>query len=95
MELEIWHSGAVQLSLTLLWTLLACIGMTIASRKAVREIWYIGACILAIVVFKLALLDLSQSATLTRVVSFIGAGMMMLIIAYLAPLPPAQKVAKD
>ena len=92
---EIWHSGAVQLSLTLLWTLLACIGMTIASRKAVREIWYIGACILAIVVFKLALLDLSQSATLTRVVSFIGAGMMMLIIAYLAPLPPAQKVAKD
>jgi chaperonin GroEL len=28
---EIWHSGAVQLSLTLLWTLLACIGMTIAS----------------------------------------------------------------
>ena len=56
-----------------------------------REVWYMGACILAIVVFKLALLDLSQSATLTRVISFIGAGGMMLIIAYLAPLPPASQ----
>uniref|UniRef100_UPI001C09D7FD DUF2339 domain-containing protein n=1 Tax=Acinetobacter ursingii TaxID=108980 RepID=UPI001C09D7FD len=35
-------------------------------------------------------LDLSQSGTLTRVVSFIGAGAIMLVIAYLAPLPPAQ-----
>ncbi|MHA3084476.1 DUF2339 domain-containing protein [Acinetobacter sp. ANC 5383] len=87
-SVDIWHNGAVQLSLTLLWTLLACVGMTVASRKAMREVWYMGACILAIVVFKLALLDLSQSATLTRVISFIGAGGMMLIIAYLAPLPP-------
>jgi len=42
-------------------------------------------------VFKLLLLDLSQSGTLTRVISFIGSGAVMLLIAYLAPLPPAQE----
>ncbi|MFX9042694.1 DUF2339 domain-containing protein, partial [Acinetobacter baumannii] len=45
------------------------------------------------VVIKLVSLDLSQSGTLTRVVSFIGAGGVMLVIAYLAPLPPASKIA--
>lgn len=53
----------------------------------IRQLWFVGAALLGIVVLKLILLDLSQSATLTRVISFIGAGGVMLIIAYLAPLP--------
>lgn len=86
---EIWSDGDVQLSLTLLWVVLAFILMTFSSRRHIRQVWFVGAALLAIVVAKLLLLDLSQSGTLTRVISFIGSGAIMLVIAYLAPLPPA------
>ncbi|MEN5174474.1 DUF2339 domain-containing protein [Acinetobacter higginsii] len=85
----IWSNGDVQLSLTLLWVILAFILMTFSSRRHIRKIWFVGAALLGIVVVKLLLLDLSQSGTLTRVISFIGSGAVMLVIAYLAPLPPA------
>ncbi|URM40421.1 DUF2339 domain-containing protein [Acinetobacter sp. AS23] len=91
----IWTNGIVQLSLTLLWVILAFILTTFSSRKMIRQLWFVGAALLGIVVLKLILLDLSQSATLTRVISFIGAGGVMLIIAYLAPLPPSSTVQKN
>lgn len=90
----IWSNGVVQLSLTLLWVILAFILMTYSSRQHIRQIWFVGAALLGIVVIKLVSLDLSQSGTLTRVVSFIGAGGVMLVIAYLAPLPPVGNVEK-
>ncbi len=93
--IEIWRNGNVQLSLTLLWVILAFILMTFSSRRHIRQIWFVGAALLGIVVFKLLLLDLSQSGTLTRVISFIGSGAVMLVIAYLAPLPPAQEQSKE
>ena len=85
----IWHDGSVQLSLTLLWVVLAFVLMTFSSRRHIRQIWFVGAALLGIVVAKLLLLDLSQSGTLTRVISFIGSGVVMLVIAYIAPLPPS------
>ena len=91
----IWTNGVVQLSLTLLWVILAFILTTFSSRRMIRQLWFVGAALLGIVVLKLILLDLSQSATLTRVISFIGAGGVMLIIAYLAPLPPSSAVQKN
>ncbi|ENX24638.1 hypothetical protein F892_00060 [Acinetobacter vivianii] len=90
----IWSNGDVQLSLTLLWVILAFILMTFSSRRHIRQIWFVGAALLGIVVMKLLLLDLSQSGTLTRVISFIGSGAVMLVIAYLAPLPPALSETK-
>ncbi|KAI0677788.1 DUF2339 domain-containing protein, partial [Acinetobacter pittii] len=46
-------------------------------------------------VLKLILLDLSQSATLTRVISFIGAGGVMLSNAYISPLHPSSTEQKN
>ena len=63
--------------------------MTFSSQRHIRQIWFVGAALLGIVVAKLLLLDLSQSGTLTRVISFIGSGAVMLVIAYIAPLPPS------
>lgn len=88
---EIWQNGIVQLSLTGLWLILAFLLMTFSSRRFIRQLWFIGAALLGVVVFKLLLLDLSQTATLTRVISFIMSGVVMLVIAYLAPLPPLQQ----
>jgi len=78
-------SLAVQTGITLLWTAIALVTMWLASTRSARESWFVGAALLAAVVLKLVLVDLSGS--LTRIVSFIGVGVLMLVIAYVAPLP--------
>ena len=57
---------------------------------APRLIWMVGAALLAAVVLKLLLVDLSGTGTVTRIVSFIGVGVLMLVIGYVAPLPSKQ-----
>ena len=47
------------------------------------------ALLLAGVVLKLLLVDLGHTSALQRVVSFLGVGVLMLVIGYVAPLPPA------
>ena len=93
-DLAIWGNALVQLSLTLLWVSLAFITMSLASRKQIRSVWILGASILFIVTLKLVLFDLSHIGTLTRVISFLGAGLVMLIIAYIAPIPESEQAIK-
>ena len=83
------RSGTVQTGLSLLWTTCALAAMFIASRRATRPLWMAGAALLGIVVAKLLLVDLSHTGALLRIVSFIGVGLLMLVIGYLSPLPPA------
>jgi len=83
---------AVQTGLTLLWATTALALMWLAARRAVRAPWMVGASLLGLVVVKLLLVDLSGSGTVTRIVSFIGAGVLMLVIGYVAPLPAREKV---
>ena len=40
------------------------------------------------VVIKLFLVDLSNTGTIARIISFIVVGILMLLIGYLSPLPP-------
>lgn len=95
-ELALWRNGTVQLSLTLLWVSLAFVTMSWASRKQLRSVWVLGGSILVIVSLKLVLFDLSHIGTLTRVISFLAAGAVMLIIAYIAPMPdPEQPVERS
>lgn len=86
-DMALWESAAVQLSLTLLWVGLAFVSMSVATAKKIRSLWILGASLLVIVTFKLVLLDLSHIGTLLRVFSFLGAGLVMLLIAYIAPMP--------
>jgi uncharacterized membrane protein len=93
----LWLDGAlrwpeVQTSLTILWTLTACAAMWWAARHARRGPWMAGAGLLAAVVLKLFLVDLSNVGTLARIVSFLGVGGLMLVIGYVSPLPPAPGV---
>ena len=54
-----------------------------------------GAGLLAIVVGKLFLIDLAALSGLPRVVAFLGVGALLLLIGYLAPLPPALPANRD
>ncbi|KNZ33375.1 MAG: hypothetical protein AD742_07290 [Methylibium sp. NZG] len=87
-EVNAWvNSLAVQTGITLLWAATALVLMWLAARRAMRLPWMVGAALLAAVVLKLLLVDLSGTGTVMRIVSFIGVGVLMLVIGYVAPLP--------
>lgn len=90
-----WNSEQVQTGLTILWTLIALVATIIASRYGQRTLWFMGIGLLGVVVLKLVLVDLSQTEAIWRVISFLGAGSLILVIGYLAPLPPARKELVD
>jgi uncharacterized membrane protein len=85
----------LQAALTLTWTATALALMLWATRKSVRAAWMVGAALLAAVVVKLFAIDLPALSGLTRVVAFMGVGVLLLVIGYVAPLPPARSSPAD
>jgi uncharacterized membrane protein len=83
-----FHSTLVQASLSLLWVLTGLVTMVGASRAASRAAWAAGAALRGCVVGKLMLGDLANSATVARIGSFISVGLIMMLVGYLAPVPP-------
>jgi uncharacterized membrane protein len=81
-------STLVQAALSLFWTVLALVLMAGGARRALRPLWMTGAVLMAVVVAKLFLIDLDRSGSVARIVSFLGVGVLMLLIGYLAPVPP-------
>jgi uncharacterized membrane protein len=67
--------------------------MLAATRRGRRVVWLVGAALLAMVIAKLFLIDLSKVGSIERIVSFVGVGLLMLIVGYFSPLPPAEKAA--
>ena len=84
-------SRPLQASLTLTWTVAALTAMVAATRAQLRMLWFTGAGLLAAAVIKLFVVDLAALSGLTRVIAFIGVGALLLVIGYVAPLPPATK----
>lgn len=94
-EFDAWvGSFAVQTGLTLLWTVIALALTWLSTRRFSRPVWMVGATLLAAVVLKLLLVDQSGSGTVERIVSFIGVGVLMLVIGYVAPLPARKEAAR-
>lgn len=84
-------SGVVQTGISILWTLLAMALMVFAQRRALRTLWLVGAALLALVVAKLLLVDMSSAEGWQRIVTFIAVGILMLVIGYFVPLPPRKE----
>ncbi len=82
------RSVLVQAALSIFWTALALALMLFAVRRASRAVWMIGAALMGVVVVKLFVVDLSHVGGIERVVSFIGVGVLMLAVGWLAPVPP-------
>ena len=87
------RSVLVQTALSIFWTVLAFALMFTAKKKALRPLWLVGAALMAVVVAKLFLVDLSNIGGIERIISFIGVGVLMLAIGYFAPLPAKPMVA--
>lgn len=86
---DLFASTLLQASLSLLWTTLALALMVYANRTAQRIVWIAGAGLLALVTAKLFLVDLANSGTVARIVTFIGVGLLFLAVGYISPVPPA------
>ncbi|MGE7960486.1 DUF2339 domain-containing protein [Pseudomonas sp. NPDC089530] len=88
------ESMLVQAGLSIVWTLMA-LGLMIGGHlRHRREVWLIGAALIAVVVAKLFLVELSNRGGLARIVSFIGVGVLLLVVGYFAPLPPKRAEAE-
>ncbi len=84
----LFDSMLVQAGLSIVWTLIALALMLFGHLRARRELWLVGAALIALVVAKLFFIELGNRGGLERIVSFIGVGVLLLVVGYFAPLPP-------
>jgi uncharacterized membrane protein len=85
---SMFRSDVLQAAYSVLWSLAALGAMLLGRRRVQREAWLAGAGLLAVVVGKLFLVDLDGRGTVARIVSFLGVGLLMLVVGYFCPLPP-------
>ena len=82
-------STTLHAALSIVWGLAGLSGMVAGMRMVRRAVWVGGASLMGVVVVKLFLFDLSNTGTVARVVSFLGVGLLLLVVGYFAPVPPA------
>jgi uncharacterized membrane protein len=82
------ESTVLQTSLSIVWGATALTAMVIGAHGKRRVVWLTGAALMGVVVVKLFLVELGSSGTLTRIVSFLGVGLLLLVVGYFAPVPP-------
>jgi len=93
----LFDSMLVQAGLSIVWTMIALALMLFGHLRVRRELWLLGAALIALVVAKLFFVELDNRGGLERIVSFIGVGVLLLVVGYFAPLPPrkAEKSAAE
>lgn len=86
---------SVQAALSIYWAILGLGGMIWGARNAHRRIWIAGVLLMVLVVFKLFLVDFGNTGTVARIISFIGVGVLLLVVGYFAPAPPRKELPSD
>jgi len=87
-NLQAWlASSSTQTTLAIFWSLLGVLVMQQAKARASRSMWIAGSILLALVVLKVFLIDLANSGSIARIISFIGVGAILLVVGYLFPMP--------
>ena len=82
------QSFGLQASLSVVWAVTAIILMVYGNRRKLRTFWITGAALMAVVVVKLFLIELSNSGGIARIASFIIVGVLLLLVGWFAPVPP-------
>jgi uncharacterized membrane protein len=84
-----FRSNLFHAAISVLWGLLSLGCMAASNRFQRRGTWFVGAGLLSVVVVKLFVVDLSGSGSVHRIVSFLAVGVLMLVVGFFSPLPPA------
>jgi uncharacterized membrane protein len=88
----LWDSVALQVAVSIVWTLVGLIGMLVSSRQVWRPPWIGCAGLLAVVVVKLFTVDLSQLSAVAQIGTFLAVGALLLVVGYLSPVPPGAQL---
>lgn len=92
-----WNYGRLiqadltQTLMSLIWSVMGLVGTFYAARIKHRQLWIVSALLLAVVVLKLFVIDLSAQDTIERIVSFTGVGLLLTFVGYFSPIPPKAK----
>lgn len=81
-------SETAQAALTVTWTVLGVLAWIAGSRRGMRGLWLAGAVVLGGVLVKLLLVDRDYLSNAAGIVSFLGFGLLSVLVGYLAPAPP-------
>ena len=85
---DLWASALLQTVLAIFWSVSALVLMFAARYKQSRALWFHGALLLGLTLVKLFVVDMAGVGAIARIVSFIGVGLLIIVIAFLAPVPP-------
>jgi uncharacterized membrane protein len=88
----LWQNNYFQTGLSLLWSLIAIGFMVLSKRYMYRVLWLAGFGLLIVVVLKLFFVELVNSGTIERIVSFMVVGTLLLLIGYFVPMPPNHEI---
>lgn len=89
---SLWQDDYFQTGLSILWSMIAIVLMLLSKRYSNRLFWLAGFGLLILVVLKLFFVELANSGTIERIISFMVVGTLLLIIGYFVPLPPSKDV---
>ena len=89
------NSVSVQSALSIYWAILGFGGMIWGARHQNRWIWIVGTGLMVLVVIKLFIVDLGNTGTVARIISFLGVGALLLVVGYYAPAPPRHATEAD
>ncbi len=92
---SMFDSTALQASLSVAWAVLGLSAMVSGVRRISRPLWMVGAAYMAVVLLKLFLFDLGNQPTEGRLISFLSVGLLLLVVGYFAPFPPAAQEQPD
>lgn len=87
-NMQIISNSLTQTSLSILWSVLGVGAWIWGSRKEQRLVWWGGAILMAVVLAKLLLVDRQDLGNVLGIVSFIGYGLLCVVVGYFAPAPP-------
>jgi len=80
-----------QSGVSILWSSIAISMMLLGKKYQSRNVWLSGMGLLLVVIAKLFVVELSNSATIERIISFVSVGLMMLVIGYFTSIPPKKE----
>lgn len=88
--MDMFSTAIVQMSLTLVWSILGVVGWIVGSKRLSKPIWLLGAVLMTVALVKLVLVDREHLGNLFGIASFFGYGLLCVIVGYFAPIPPSQ-----
>jgi len=87
---SLWDSAPLQVSVSVSWALIGLAITVWSSRQGLRIPWILAAALLGVVVVKLFLVDLEQLSMPAKIGTFLAVGILLLLVGYLSPVPPAR-----